>query len=668
MEMAELAGVLVGNYFLLECLAREGIVETYRARPTTRGGYDVALRLFRPEFPDVTSFRENFATEVEKVWRCHHKHIQSLLEFGAGADLLYCATLITDDETLEQYVQRQPEQLIPVPMVVRFVTQLCAALQYCHEQDIVHGNIQPSSILVDHEENVFLTQFGMRRAYQAGEPLVPLVEEGNAAYVAPEQSLGMSSPASDIYAIGVLLYRLLSGRLPYIGESAGEIALKHTEEPIPSLRALRPDISEALELVIRVALAKSPEGRFPSAAALAQALLSALAPGGRQIVTPLPERRIVVRARRTGFARSHTASFLMLSVLLFGLFGATIFIFSLPPHIFDIQGRPWSIGRSVFSPRTPVSQPTTPTALRGSPTVNAGNIYPPLHVTPTVVMSQTPAVNGTVGVTPTSSAIPAPSLFTCESGTLHIDGSVNFEPLLQHVNQDYHVQCPVMTISLAGDDSRTGLSFLQQKEIDVVSSDLTVRPSHNLTDQPIAAMLYTLIVNPDVQVSQLSSRAIQDIYQGRITNWSQVGGSDMPIKIIQRPANDTVSAVFQAFVLNNQGEHVNGARLKKNWLQAVAQTPGAISYVPLVVTQGANVTVLAIDGVSPTIQALVQGTYPFWSVEHFYTQGSGTSQFQSYLQFLMSEQEALAFPSYGAAPITMVPQEILATHLPGPEI
>ena len=667
--MAELAGVLVGNYFLLECLIREGIVETYRARPTTRGGYDVVLRLFRPDFPDMTSFRENFATEVEKVWHCHHDHIQPLLEFGAGDDLLYCATLLTDDETLEQRMQRQPEQLISVPMVVRFVTQICAALQYCHDQGIVHGNIQPSSILIDHEENVLLTQFGMRRAYQTGEPLVPLIEEGNAAYVAPEQSLGMISPASDIYAVGVLLYRLLSGRLPYIGASAGEIALKHTEEPIPSLRALRPEISEALELVIRVALAKSPEGRFPSAAALAQALLSALMPDSGQIITPLPERRIVVRARRTGFARSHATSFLLLSVLLFGLFGATIFIFSLPPHIFDIPGQPWSIGQSVLSSRTPVTQPVTPTTLMTSPTVNAGSLYPPLHVTPTAVMSQTPGVDGgTVGVTPTSSATPGPSYFICEPGTLRIDGSANFEPLLQHVNQDYQAQCPAMNISLAGDDSRTSLSLLQQKEIDVVSSDLTVRSSHNLIDQPLAAMLYTLIANPDVQVSTLSSRAIQDIYQGRITNWSQVGGSDIPIKVIQRPANDSVSAVFRAFMLNDQGEHVNGVRLKKNWLQAVAQTPGAISYVPLVAAQGANVTILAIDAVSPTIQALVQGTYPFWSVEHLYTQGSGTSQFKSYLQFLISEQEALTFPSYDAAPITMVPQEILATHLPGPEI
>src|ERR1051326_4327169 len=234
--MAELAGVLVGNYFLLECLAREGMVETYRARPTTRGGYDVILRLFRPEFPDPTSFREHFAGEVEKVWRCQHEHIQPLLEFGTGEDLLYCATLIAEAETLEQYLSRieqLPEYLLPVPVVVKFVAQLCDALQYAHEQGIVHGNIQPASILVQDEEDVLLTQFGMKRAYQDGEPFVAQIDEGNAAYIAPEQALGMIRPASDIYALGVLLYRLLSGRLPYEGEDAGETAMKHANEPIP---------------------------------------------------------------------------------------------------------------------------------------------------------------------------------------------------------------------------------------------------------------------------------------------------------------------------------------------------------------------------------------------------------------------------------------------------
>src|SRR5579884_3870776 len=94
--MAELAGVMVGNYFLLERLDSEGMVETYRARPTTQGGFDVILRLFRPQFPDPTGFQEHFAAEVEKVWRCHHEHIQPLLEFGAGEGLLYCVTRLIE--------------------------------------------------------------------------------------------------------------------------------------------------------------------------------------------------------------------------------------------------------------------------------------------------------------------------------------------------------------------------------------------------------------------------------------------------------------------------------------------------------------------------------------------------------------------------------------------
>ncbi|MFL5626296.1 MAG: substrate-binding domain-containing protein, partial [Ktedonobacteraceae bacterium] len=181
-------------------------------------------------------------------------------------------------------------------------------------------------------------------------------------------------------------------------------------------------------------------------------------------------------------------------------------------------------------------------------------------------------------------------------------------------------------------------------------------------------MLYTLVVNPAVQVRALSRSAIQDIYQGRITNWSQVGGPDVPITVIQPPANDTIGTIFRAFVLNGHAEHVKGTRPKKDWLQTVALTPGAISYAPLMAVQDANVTVLAIDGVPPTAQTLVQGTYAFWSVEHLYTQSNGSSQLQSYLPFLISGPEASIFFSYGAVPINLVPQNVQATHLPGPEI
>jgi serine/threonine-protein kinase len=355
--MAELAGVMVGNYFLLECIAREGLVEMYRARPTTRGGYDVVLRLFRPHFPDPSAFREHFAAEVEKVWHCHHPHIMPLLEFGTGHDLLYTVTLIPDTITLEEFLETQQERLLPIDLVVRLITQLCSAVQYAHEQNIVHGNIQLTSIFVRDNADVQLTNFSMRHAYQIGEPLAAQLDEGNPLYAAPEQGLGMVCPASDIYSLGVLLYQLLCGTLPYNGASADDIMLKHANEPIPSLRALRPNVSEAMELVVRVALAKTPEARFPSAQALAQALLAAVTydspPVPPMVTTPL--RHIHVRSKRTFFTWSRAVSLFTLALLLFGLLSAAFFVFSLSRLTYDIRNHPfWDGGLVPYT--TPVQE------------------------------------------------------------------------------------------------------------------------------------------------------------------------------------------------------------------------------------------------------------------------------------------------------------------------
>ncbi len=682
--MAELAGVLVGNYFLLECLSHEGIVETYRARPTIRGGYDVVLRLFRPQFPDPTAFRDHFATEVEKVWHCQHPHIQPLLEFGAGEELLYSATLFPDTETLEQFLERQQGHLLPVDLVVQFVTQLCAALEYLHQRDIVHGNIQPSSVLVRDDMHLLLTNFGLRRAHQDGEPMVAHIDEGNPAYVAPEQALGMLLPASDIYALGVLLYRLLGGVLPYDGEDAGEIALKHVNEPIPSLRAIRPDLPEALELVVRVALAKSSEARFPTAATFAQALLAAVNPDVPPVVVDPPPRRIVVQSRRTAFTWTRAVSLLTLAVLLLGLGSAFFFVFSLPQYLRNIPilGQPGRLfpggGSSGSSPgATPATTPAattglpfpTQTAAGAAPVIGKGR---PGLGTPTPPASSsgttaTPTPGGTA--TPTSPP-PSPNSISCVQGELAIDGSPNLEPFLQRVNSDYQALCPGLNISLQGDGSRTALDFLQSSKIDVAASDLTANPARTFTDHPVAALLYAMIVNPDVQISGLSSADIQNIYQNRITNWAQLGGPDEDITVVLRPPNDAITAIFRTFVLGGEQEHVKGTRLKQDWpnlvVQAVAQIPGAISYVPLAVVQAANVQVPAIDGVLPGTQSLLDGSYPFWSVEHLYTQGDGTVEFQAYLSFLNSDQETVLMPQYGVVPLNMLPEYILASHLPGP--
>jgi len=668
--MAELAGVLVGDYFLLECLAREGMAETYCARPTTRGGYDVVLRLFSPQFPDPTSFREHFAEEVEKVWRCRHEHIQPLFEFGAGDDLLYCATVLTDAETLELYLKRQPEQRLPVPLVLNYAIQLCAALQYAHEHGIVHGNVQLSSILMRNQEHVMLpllTHFGMRRAYQEGDPLVSHIDEGNAAYVAPEQALGMIRPASDVYAMGVLLFRLLSGKLPYDGEDAEEIALKHANEPIPSLRALRPDIPEALELVVRMALSKSPEARFVSPAALAQALHSAVLPESQLVFPNAPERPIAVGSRRTRFSWSRVASFLTLSVLLFSLLGAAIFVFSLPQRMYTLTGLPFfNVGQSGMLNRTPGYGSATLRSTAGAHTATpTAPVVEANSPTPTVKVTQAPVARATVFVAP--HVLPVPPGYNCVSGTLSINGSRNLRPLLQQINDDYQKLCPNLITSLGANGSRYALNALQQKQINVAASDLSALPTRNLEDHPIAAILYAIILSPDVKISSLSSATLQDIFQGHATNWSEVGGPDEPIRVYQHPASD-IRTIFRTFVLNGVPEYGKNIRLKKGWAQAVARTPGAISYVSLADAQAANVSIVGINGILPGVQALQQGSYPFWSVEHLYTQGNGSVQFRAYLPFLVSEQEVPAFSRMGVVPISMLSQDVLASHLPGPEI
>ncbi len=311
--MTGLAGVLVGEYFLLELLSREGQVEMYRARPTTKAGYDVLLRLFRPQFPDSTNFRMHFANEVEKIWCCHHEGLLPLHEFGTGDEVFYCVTLFPEMSTLQYLLERQTQHILPLEHIMHLIVQLCDAVYCLHTHNIVHGNIQPSSIYLRNGHDAVLTNYGMRRAYQEGDALASLLDEGNAVYVAPEQSLGMGCPASDIYALGVLFYRLLSGSSPYDGATAEEIMWQLIHEPIPSLRALHSDLSEAVEPIVCKALAKRPEQRFLDAHALAEALLAALMQDSEQNIPFEADNenshRVHVRTRRTLFSRTRVKSF-----------------------------------------------------------------------------------------------------------------------------------------------------------------------------------------------------------------------------------------------------------------------------------------------------------------------------------------------------------------------
>lgn len=683
--MAELTGIMVGNYFLLECLKSEGMVETYLARPTTHGGYDVYLRLFRPRFPDPLAFQDHFPGEVRKVWRCQHPHIQPLTEFGTGDGVLYTAARADNLLTLEQLLEKQGSKPLPVPMVAKWITQLCEALQYAHEHEIVHGNLQPSSILFDANEQARLTNFGLRRAYQEGDPTAAQIEEGNAVYVAPEQVVGMLCPASDIYALGVLLYRLLGGVLPYDGESRGEIAMQHANQPIPSLCALRPDLPESVDLVVRMALAKDASARFPTPHALAAALIQALARNTPPTVEVTPARRIAVNPRRTRLTWSRALSLMALVLIMTGL-SSTFYLFSFSRFPFNtLPGLPLraSRGPGSFSIFFPTLNPT-PTVPGNIAATQPASGYPH-HATPVpgAQNSPTPALTSTPGiqqspivfpVTPTASPAPgSPPQLACVPGSLRIDGSFYLAPLLQQVGSDYQTFCPGLNFGLGDQGCRAGLQALGRGQIDLAASDLSAQSVQKFTDYPIAALLYAVVVSPDVQISGLSSQQLQAIYQGQVTNWSQVGGPDEAISVLLHPTSDPLNAIFRAFVLNGAPMHVKGTRLSRKVTpeqiaQKVAGTAGSITYISLAVTSTANVRVLALNRTLPTLQNVLQGQYPFWSVEHLYAPLTITTQAQAYIQFFLAAQEANRLAQAGALPFTTLPPQVLAGHVPGPII
>ena len=677
--MAELSGVTVGNYFLMECLGRDGMIESYRARPITRGGLDVILRLFRPPFPDPTAFQEHFVSEVEKVWHCHHENIQPLIEYGSGDDLLFVVTEFPIGKTLEQELECGEDGKLNKSLqeAMQLITQVCDALQYIHNQHIVHGNIQPTSILIQPDQTIELTNFSMKHIYQAGDPLVAQIEEGNAAYVAPEQVVGMITPASDIYAVGVLLYRMLTGHLPYDGESAGEIALKHANEAIPSLRQFRPDVSEAVELVVRVALAKSQEARFPSANALAKALLAAIVSDSPPIVSVKAQRRIEVHSRRTtAFTWSRALSLIAILLVLFGLVGTLNFFSTLPQYLEAIPSLPFhsniqgSVVETKQATRAGTSAAPTATSNNVTPSTkstNGGNLLPPPQVTQTVKRTSAPIVSGTE-----RPIIPLTHNIFCASGVLKLDSSQNLLPLLQQVDVDYLNACHELTISLRVENSGTSLHKLEHGQIDVVGSDLSTNPALNLTDHPIGAMLYALIVSPDVGINGLSKIEIQDIFDGQISNWAQVGGSNEAITVVLPPTGASINTIFQSLVLNNVAEDVDALRINKDSstmvVQSVLQTPGALSFVPLVVAQQYKMNILAIDGITPSEQTLLDGTYAFWSVEHFYTQNDGSAAIQAYESFLNSAQEQQILREFGIVPMNMIDQNVVDSHGSGPEL
>ncbi len=268
--MADRVGQQLGNYRLVRLLGQGGFAEVYLGEHIYLDT-PAAIKVLHTQLAneDVGQFH----TEARTVARLIHPHIVRVLDYGVAGTTPFLVMDYAPHGTLrKRYPKGAP---LPLSAVASYVTQLADALQYAHDQKVVHRDVKPENMLLGRHHEVLLSDFGIALVashYYSTQGLQDLA--GTIAYMAPEQIQAQACPNSDQYSLGIVVYEWLSGIRPFQGTFT-EVAVKHTLASPPSLRKMVPAIPGAVEEVIMKALAKDPTGRFPSVRDFAIALQQA---------------------------------------------------------------------------------------------------------------------------------------------------------------------------------------------------------------------------------------------------------------------------------------------------------------------------------------------------------------------------------------------------------
>jgi len=281
--MLSLEGKQLGNYDVIRRIRVGGMGAVYEGRQRTAFDRRVAIKVILGNYADDREMRRRFAREARTVARLHHPHILPLIEFGDEQGILYLVMPFIDSGTLTSYLRRSLPDLEEVAAIYQ---QLLDAVEYAHDEGLIHRDIKSSNVLLEMRRSgppyVYLADFGLVRtqrqaeAEQAGKP-IPLDQvPGTPHYMAPEQTRGIVTPQTDIYALGVLLYQLLTGELPYNDDDDVRVIQMHLSAPIPQPGAHDSSIPRELDEVVRKAMAKRQDARYKTVAELRAAFLAAI--------------------------------------------------------------------------------------------------------------------------------------------------------------------------------------------------------------------------------------------------------------------------------------------------------------------------------------------------------------------------------------------------------
>jgi serine/threonine-protein kinase len=295
--------VISGRYELEELVGSGGMSNVFRAHDRLLER-TVALKILHEQYTRDEDYVERFRREARAVAQLAHPNIVTVIDRGEQDGRQYIVFEYIDGENLKELTAHGP---LDPQDAIRLTLQVARALSFAHERGVVHRDVKPQNVLLNDDGQAKVTDFGIARSLDVHGVTQTGTVLGTSDYIAPEQARGQKvDPKTDIYSLGAVLYELLAGDVPYKGDNFVAVAMRHVNEPPPSVLDRRPDCPLRLDLAIQRAMAKDPEQRFASMDEFSAELEACLAEldgrGGEDsatmIVPPQPVRRPQKRSRR----------------------------------------------------------------------------------------------------------------------------------------------------------------------------------------------------------------------------------------------------------------------------------------------------------------------------------------------------------------------------------
>jgi eukaryotic-like serine/threonine-protein kinase len=269
-------GQKLGDYVIETLLGQGGMARVYRAVDPNLNRV-VAIKVIDPGVAEDPEYTRRFKREAQAVAKLSHPNIVSIYQFGLSGKVYFMAMAFIDGVDLDWLIAdyARENRVMGYNDLLRIVGQVASALDYAHSQGVIHRDIKPGNIMVDNRGRSFLTDFGLVR-----DLAIPTLGEifGSPKYISPEQAINSANavPQSDLYSLGVVLYEIVTGRVPFNAGHPNDIALMHVQNDPPPPRRFNPDLPPAIEAVILKLLEKAPSNRYASGAEMFSALRQAV--------------------------------------------------------------------------------------------------------------------------------------------------------------------------------------------------------------------------------------------------------------------------------------------------------------------------------------------------------------------------------------------------------